>query len=451
MKILVLSHTSELVGGAERSLLDVFDIWIRDYGVELEFIIRQPVKSLSKALNQRGWEYHAFDYGFWSDGNPPVSPEDIFRNATRNSQAVQEIEKVIDDTKPDFVLTNSVVCPWAAIAAHFQGVPHIWFVREYGDLDHGRKYEIGRKKTLTDVGNLSNLVVANSKTLEKHLAKYIESEKLTTLYTPFDLDKINERAAKKVKSPYKSTGSLKLITTNNIAPTKGQLEAVEAVGKLNEEGFDVEICVMGAGDKQNINAIKEMIHRYGVDEKVHLVGLQPDTLPYIALTDVGIMASRKEAFGRATFECLAASKPVVGADSGATPEMVEAGVNGYLYSQGSSDSLAAELKHYLEDRILLESHGQAARQTAKDMMNGEYNIGALYGRVEQAVKSGVDDKQSAPINYLHRWLEYVLIGQRAMNEAHTFTFRRIVTLRLKRRLRKPYLRLKTLVAWVTGK
>lgn len=450
MKLLVLSHISELLGGAERSMLDIFDQWAEEHDIKPKFIMREPIKSLAKALDERGWEYEAFDYGFWSDANPPVLPEDIFRNAVRNSYATQQIERVIDEFTPDVVITNSVVCPWAALAAHFQQVPHVWFVREYGDLDHGRTFEIGRKKTLQDVGSLSELVVANSKTLEGHLGQYIDNEKLTTLYTPFDLENIKDRAAQAIKSPYSSSKSLKLITTNNIAPTKGQLETVDAIGKLNQAGSDVELCIMGKGDNDYIGKLKQTARDYGIDDKVHLVGSQPDTVPYIALADIGVMASRKEAFGRATFECLAAGKPVVGADSGATPEMVESDVNGYLYEQGDSSSLARAIEHYLQDRSLLDKHGQAARQTAEQMMQGEHNAETVYGRIQQVVADGKPTISLQPIHYLHRWFEYMGIGREAMDKAHTFGFYRIAKLKLKLRLRRPYLKIKELAAKIRG-
>lgn len=445
MKVLVLSHISELLGGAERSMLETLDVWAEHYNISPQFIVRKPVKSLGKALEERGWEYHVFDYGFWSDAHPPVKPEDIFRNAIRNSKSVQEIEKIIQYMQPDVVMTNSVVCPWAALAAHFQRVPHIWFVREYGDLDHGRTFEIGREQTLVDVGTLSELVVANSMTLQEHLAQYIPSRKLTTLYTPFDLDSIERRKSIAVDSPYKYEDSLKLITTNNIAPTKGQVEVAEAVGILNQEGDSVELCIMGSGEKEHIQAIKDIARGYGVSDRVHLIGSQPDTIPYIASADVGVMASRREAFGRATFECLATRTPVVGANTGATPEMVQPGTNGYLYRQGDAESLAEEIANYVRDRSLVKHHGEAAVHTTREMMNGEYTATALFERVQHVIQAELTSLQQ-PIHYLHRWFYYIETAERTMRKAHTFSLARIMLMRGKERIRPYYHRLQSFKA-----
>src|SRR3990167_160653 len=182
MKVLVLSHTSDLLGGAERSMLDVFDNWVAKYNIKPEFILREPLGMLVGEMKKRGWKYYPVKYTFWSWPNLPTKREDIFIHSVQNSQAVEEIEAIIGRTKPDLVITNTVISPWAAIAAHFKQVPHVWFVREYGDLDHDRSFEIDHDQVFTDIGNLSNLVVANSETMARHIEQYVDKRKVTTLY-----------------------------------------------------------------------------------------------------------------------------------------------------------------------------------------------------------------------------------------------------------------------------
>ncbi len=43
INVLVLSHISDMLGGAERSMLDVFDNLSKKYDVRPEFIMREPV------------------------------------------------------------------------------------------------------------------------------------------------------------------------------------------------------------------------------------------------------------------------------------------------------------------------------------------------------------------------------------------------------------------------
>lgn len=406
-KILILSHISEYVGGAEKSLLDVVDSWSAKNAIEPVFILKKPVGSMKQAIDKRRWRHYGVEYTFWSEGNPPKTSEKKYVAALKNTRAIQKIEKIIEREKPDVVITNSVVCPWAAIAAYYQKIPHVWFVREYGDLDHGRIFEIGRSKTLEDVGNLSELVVANSKTLSDHLSKYIDQYKLTVLYNPFDISDLKKKSEAAVNNPYKYKDSLKLIITGSPAPSKGQLETIQAVARLNQEGFNVELCLVGAnGPKDYRNKLVKTIKDNKIGKKVHRVGHQVNPLAFTRLADIGIMASRKEAFGRVTFEYMAVGKPVIGSDSGATPELVANGENGLLFKPGDVGSLADCIKKYLENKELIEKHGQRSKIKAEEMLDGRYNSDEVYKKIIGLIQSDSRLQRYAPINYTHKWLEY---------------------------------------------
>lgn len=416
MKVLILSHSSEM-GGAERSMFDLFDYWAKQGKVELHFIIRKPYGNMLPELKKRGWDYTSLFYTNWSQRTPSKRAEDIFRNAAFNSQAIFDIEKVIAQQKPDVVMTNTIVSPWAAIAAYYQRVPHVWFVREYGDIDHNHVFELGREKMMEDIDVLSDLVVTNSKTLAKFVSQYINHEKVTTLYTPFDLPALKRKAEQKVKNPFKFNDSLKLVITGKVAASKGQAEAAEAVGKLAEQGYSAELCVIGLPvEPEDAEPLNAVIRKYGIQDRVHLIGQQSNPLAILSHADVGIMASKQEAFGRVTFEYMSTGRAVVGANSGATPEMIEHGKNGFLYDQGKVSSLTTQLLRYAKNPQLVKEHGEAARKKAERMMKGQFDANNLFARVETVVKNG--NRKPRPLNFSHRWLEYPGIAQKYLEEAH---------------------------------
>ncbi len=53
-----------------------------------------------------------------------------------------------------------------------------------------------------------------------------------------------------------------------------------------------------------------------------------------------VMGNTNEAFGRVTVEALTAGRPVVGANSGGTAELVHHGVDGLLFRPGDAADLA---------------------------------------------------------------------------------------------------------------
>lgn len=388
MKILVLSHTGDILGGAEMSMLDVFDVLTQKYGVKAEFIIREPVRGMAGELKKRGWKFTNLPYTFWSDGKPPTTRSAIARNAQMNLVAVEKIEKLIEETKPDIVMTNSIVCPWAAIAAYQQGIPHVWFIREYGDIDHGRIFTIGREKTMADVDTTSDLIITISEALKKHLDKYIEPKKVKVLYNPFKTIAIKKRAQKKVKSPFKYKNSVKFVISGNLAPSKGQLAAINAIGTLSKDGYDVELCVVGRlGEAEFMQQINSVLKEFGIEDRVHLIGFQKDLLAYVRHADIGIMASRMEGFGRVTFEYLLLGKPVIGANSGATPELIVDGSCGYLYELDSPGSLESAMKRYLKKPELISKHTVSAEKRAKEIVGGKYSLENTYKFIEEVIRT----------------------------------------------------------------
>lgn len=449
LNVLVLSHTGRLLGGAEMSMLDVFDALGDKYNVKPEFVLREPVMGLAGAIRKRGWKYHALGYTFWSDGNPPTKPEDIYRNANQNMEAVKSIEQRIKKTKPDLVMTNSIVCPWAAIAAYNQKVPHVWFVREYGDLDHGRIFELGREKTMADVGNLSSLVVTISKSLRSHLVKYMPERKVTVLYNPFKIDEIVESSKITVPDPFQRKSSLKLVIAGNLAPSKGQLEAVKAVARLVKQGHDVELCAVGKqGEPDFTELMDEVIKENKIENRIHLVGFQENLLSYVKFADVGIMASRREGFGRVTFEYLVLGKPVVGANSGATPEMIDNDINGYLFESGNVESLVSALEHYVEDETLISKHSLASTNKAKQLMSGPNNIDSLYKKLVKVADEKPQVGQQ-PIHMVQKLTDNQKLASQAVKSNETF--KQKARSKARAQAKKYYHKARSLKARITGK
>lgn len=73
------------------------------------------------------------------------------------------------------------------------------------------------------------------------------------------------------------------------------------------------------------------------------------------------LATTKETFGIGTLEAMACGIPILGFRHGATPDLVEHGVTGYLAAPGDYDSLRAGLDYCLQYRATL---GANARQVA---------------------------------------------------------------------------------------
>ncbi len=422
-------------------MLGLFDYWRKTTDMESEFIIRKPLGKLANELKRRGLRYHALYYTNWAQRNSAEDPMDIYWYAKQNTKAVAKIEKIIQEMKPDVVMTNTLVAPWAAIAAHNQKVPHIWFIREFGDLDHGFEFRVGRQQTYKIMGQLSELVVTNSKALNEFAAKYIGKNKTTTLYPFLDFNEVDKLARVKIKQPFKEPDSLKVVITGRIAPSKGQAVVATAVGELNKEGINCELCIIGGySDKRDDDSLQTAINKYHIADKVHLVGYQYNPLPYVAPADIGIMASGKEAFGRVTLEYMALGKAVVGANSGGTPELIETNVDGFLYDPNNPSELIEALRVYANDRRLIDKHGQAAKRKAILLMEGEYTPDKLYEKIVGILSSSKNFKPTT--SGTGAWNQYPIMINPASKKPRVKYSKRWLRGATKRFLKSLYVHLK---------
>lgn len=452
MRLLVLSHVSDFVGGAEKSLIDVIDAWRKlDSNLTLHFIVRKPLAGIELELEKRGISYDSIDYTYWSDSNLPTTPDRIYGNALRNMRAVKHIEAIINEWKPDVVLTNSLIAPWAALAAHFVGIPHAWMVREYGEKDHGRKFEIGEAATFEDIGNLSELVYANSVTLKDYLSQFIDSKKMTSVYTPFNINELQKKSQEEAqtKIPFK-TSSLKVLLTGNIAPGKGHQLLIEAMGVLKNHGINTEACFIGReASKEYMEHLYKIANELGVKEQLHFVGFQKNPLAYAKYVDIAVMPSRMEAFGRVTFEYAAVGLPVIGSNSGATPEIVIDGKTGFLYKAGDAEDLAAKIEMYVNNKTLKKQHSKEAVKHANEMMMSKYSATQAYKRLQGLIKK--PKTQFTKLNYSYRWMQYPQDAQEYIHYIKGASLSQVIMFKAKTVLRPHYTNLKDIVAKLRSK
>lgn len=337
-------------------------------------------------------------------------------------------------------MTNTIVAPWAAIAAKRQKIPHVWFLREFGDSDHGFEFRLSRAETFEAIGELSELVVANSRALAQFAAKYIDKSKTAILYPFLDRSTLKQLTNAAIDTPFKQPNSFKLVITGRIAPSKGQAIVAEAVGILNSQGIDCELCVVGdPSDPGDDNSLRAAIDKYRISDKVHLVGRQYNPLPYVALADVGIMASKNEAFGRVTLEYMALGKAVVGADSGATPELISKD-HGFLYNPDNPNELAGILSKYATDKQLLKKHGLASKLKAEELMSGQYSPDDLYARINKVAKNKpkISQPKDAEVN---TWEHYPILVASSKEKPHLKFSKRRLYLSARNLLKSLYLRL----------
>ncbi len=357
MKVCFVSHTSR-TGGAERSLLETIRS-LRARGVECVVLLPGNGR-LAGALDRMRIDYRVLPYKWWTAraGGP------LWRRAARtaaNLILAVPASLWIRRRSADIVYTNTISTCLGAWAAALAGRPHVWHIRELGH-DHNRSvFDLGETFSLRVIRALSAVCLANSFCVAEKYRDAVDPKEMKVVYQAVQLDPNGCHEPERAPA-----GTFRFVVVGAISPAKRQEEAIRAVARLIEQGVRTELLIVGEGDRQYERQLRELVVQLNLKDRVQFVGQLDSACSVIRASDAVVTCSRHEAFGRVTVEAMLAGKPVVGARSGGTAELIRDGHNGFLYEPGDVDQLAGILRRLIESPEGSRRLGEAARAWATE-------------------------------------------------------------------------------------
>lgn len=109
------------------------------------------------------------------------------------------------------------------------------------------------------------------------------------------------------------------------------------------------------------NEYKELCSNLGLTEQVVFTGDRSDVPDLLHQMDIFVLPSLAEGISNTILEAMAAGLPVVGTNSGGTPELITEGKNGQLVPVDQPDILAATLNNLLANKEIRYTFSQAGR------------------------------------------------------------------------------------------
>ena len=339
-----ISHSADMAG-AERSLIDLID-GLKQRDVLCHVVL--PVSGrLEEELKKRLVPRTTMSYRWWAmNGN---EEKEKIENEI-NAQAI-ELASVLDDINPDIIYTNTSVISVGALAAKILGKPHIWHIREFGELDHNIRFILPIKERSKFVHENSEYVIYNSKAVEDYYGG--DREKSIVIY-----NNVSVPESVVMESVFKNKESYKLGVLGTVHAGKNQEDAILAVNNLIKEGLNVELVIVGYIESSYGEKLKKIVFDNELADKVRFLGNTPNPYSLLKQIDVLIVSSKNEAFGRVIVEGMLEKKPVVATKSGGVTEIIKDGFNGLLYTSGNYKELAEKLKFLFYNRDKALQYGQ---------------------------------------------------------------------------------------------
>jgi glycosyltransferase involved in cell wall biosynthesis len=229
----------------------------------------------------------------------------------------------------------------------------VWFIHEFGKEDQDLHFFLGERLSLSLINRLADRVVVNSKAVAHKYQAYVPARKLHLVYYAVEV------ASRPPIRPNASEG-FRLSLVGTLAAGKRQEDAIRALSILAAKGLDVRLDLIGTERNEYGKVLRALTHDLRVEERIEFVGYTGDPFPYMASSDLVLMCSRNEAFGRVSVEAMKLGKPVIGTRSGGTAELIRDGWNGFLYRAGDAEELARRIEMLYLDRALLDAMGRHA-------------------------------------------------------------------------------------------
>jgi glycosyltransferase involved in cell wall biosynthesis len=260
------------------------------------------------------------------------------------------------------IFSSSQDLKLGSISAYFARVERIVYLRGLAvPIKNSLLNRIIFKRILTHIIPNSNETKRN---MLKYLGKYVDKEKVRTIYHGIDQKKLSFNKADKLKAIQKKGQGVILGNAGRLTKQKGQDKLIEIAKKLHEQGIDFTLFIAGTGELSS--ELNILIDKYHLKNNVFLLGFVEDMDKFMNSIDIFLLSSIWEGFGFVLVEAMIKSKPIVAFDITSNPEIVENNKSGFLVSYPNLELFAQKTIQLIKDETLCETMGKEGVRIVRD-------------------------------------------------------------------------------------
>lgn len=336
MNVLFVTHCTPMDGGNQSLLQLMTELMESPYNVTPILLTPLEIKSASSSIvkEARSRGIKCITSRFYQFKHPDKSLKNYARWAT-NFVNLPTILRKLKGTQVDLVHSNSSIIDIGSKIAKTLKVPHIWHLREFGDLDFNLRPLFGEKQEINAYRHNAHRFIAISESVKTRFSSIIDPDEIDVIYNGIPSHSTLSPAAHK-------SSIINFCITGALNRAKGQMEAVKALDRVvNKAGVtNVHLTIIGEGPDRNL--LTTYIDAHRLRDYVTLEGWMPNPAESYSRMDAGLMLSASEAFGRVTVEYMRSNLLVIASDRGANRELVDDGVTGLLYTPTADASNLAD-------------------------------------------------------------------------------------------------------------
>lgn len=215
----------------------------------------------------------------------------------------------------------------------------------------------------------------------------IDSKKITVIYHGIDIasDNLPLEELNELRKNYSIHNNDYIIGyVGRLAYGKGLEYLLKEFRKFEEKIPNAKLLIIGDGE------LREFLTKYVKDnslvDKVIFTGYQKNVINYYSLIDVYVIPSFSESTNLTLLEAMNAGVTAVSSDAGGLKEIIEDGINGYLFNVGDFNEMGKKIMHAYNCRNKSES----IRSNAKKTVLNKFNISNNLPEIQKHILSYID-------------------------------------------------------------
>lgn len=336
MKLIFLTHDSYLNGGAQKCLFELLR-GIKETHPSCQIYMIFPNKGdmIEQCLPYING-YKIIRSSWWITPNRE-------RNRKLNGTTIKKLIKESIQTalycckiRPNYAITNTIVAPTLAIACKLVHIKHLWFIHEIPNTWNNYSFILRTPTILNIVNKLSHKILVTSHYAKEFYSQSIPEKKLQVINQAVKLEPVTN-PTRENKKRY----TLALI--GSFDSNKGQMELLQAVNQIIASNKEI-YCYLVGNDCGLMEECKEYVIQNKLTPFVSVIPFSNQVEQYYALSDVLVVCSTLETFGRVAVEAQKGGLPVILSNVGANPERIKSNINGLLYEKGDIDDLINKIE-----------------------------------------------------------------------------------------------------------
>ncbi|MDD6258958.1 MAG: glycosyltransferase family 4 protein [Erysipelotrichaceae bacterium] len=357
IKVCYVLSTSEYNGGANSSLLDLLSCLDREQFEPVVLMRRDG--NITERLDQMHIPYYKIPY------INAVKTTSFIKDCTKKvyeNKAVKEVKQLFQEIKPDIVHNNSLPALGGMDAANQLGIPYICHIRE--SVENGLNLQFLDKKKHFFIMQNAYVNIAISKFILDEYQKKVPQGKFMELKDGFDTSVY----LNKDKTIF-NKDEVTISVYGLLDQQKGQMDAIKAFEVLHERGIqNIRLRIIGDHETEYGKEAVTEVEKAHLDNVSFINRIDDRKKLYDARNedDIILVCSSAEGLGRVTIEAQLSGALVIGADAGATPEIIDDHKTGLLYECRHAESLADQIVWALNNKDICRNIADAGRRYASD-------------------------------------------------------------------------------------